>query len=303
MSKGLWVLHLQGWVHRDISLGNILVCPNGETKLIDFEYAKCKDDTLSHPMRAVSTGHNLLIHTCTDPQQGTANFVATEVDFQRYLYQPAHRLLGDHPAPTNASRPEAALALIQKVADISEKILVGNVMGRMSDSKAFTTKTFIYNPLHDVESLFWSGANMLLESKVVDCSSGPKRQRSDDNPLLWEQHEWARKLFHNRDERRQIMEEHGRFAEVVRTLDPRVRNLGGLLEAIREQLVEKYRVAEEDIRTIRFHDIAGDLYTLFIPHPANGIHVKSFANIRLEKISTEDLSEARKKRVKFDPTT
>lgn len=33
-------MHEEGWVHRDLSYGNILVDGLGQTKLIDFEYAK-----------------------------------------------------------------------------------------------------------------------------------------------------------------------------------------------------------------------------------------------------------------------
>lgn len=50
---GLYILHKHGWVHRDISTGNILVCRDGTTKLVDFEYAKRYDDRTTHAMRTV----------------------------------------------------------------------------------------------------------------------------------------------------------------------------------------------------------------------------------------------------------
>jgi hypothetical protein len=58
---GLPLLHIPkpGWVHRDISVGNILIVPavNGEperTKLSDFEFAKRLDSNTKHEIRTVS---------------------------------------------------------------------------------------------------------------------------------------------------------------------------------------------------------------------------------------------------------
>ena len=36
----LGILHKHGWVHRDLSYGNVLVDPQGRARLIDFEFAK-----------------------------------------------------------------------------------------------------------------------------------------------------------------------------------------------------------------------------------------------------------------------
>ena len=33
-------MHSHGWVHRDLSYGNIIVDQEGKVRLIDFEYAK-----------------------------------------------------------------------------------------------------------------------------------------------------------------------------------------------------------------------------------------------------------------------
>ena len=44
-----------GWVHRDVSTGNILIDGNDEVRLADLEYAKRLNDTSSHDVRTVST--------------------------------------------------------------------------------------------------------------------------------------------------------------------------------------------------------------------------------------------------------
>ncbi len=46
-------MHECGWVHRDISITNILVDEQGIAKLADLEYAKRMDDTKSHRVRTV----------------------------------------------------------------------------------------------------------------------------------------------------------------------------------------------------------------------------------------------------------
>ena len=52
ISLALDILHKLGWVHRDVSSGNILVVGN-QVKLADFEYAKREGDTSVHGTRTV----------------------------------------------------------------------------------------------------------------------------------------------------------------------------------------------------------------------------------------------------------
>ncbi|KAG6370313.1 hypothetical protein JVT61DRAFT_12266 [Boletus reticuloceps] len=75
--KGLLYVHLGGWVHRDVSVSNVLWVEDKDKpghftgKLADFEYAKeiVSDD--SHEVRT-----------------GTMHFMAIEVELQRYNYLP-----------------------------------------------------------------------------------------------------------------------------------------------------------------------------------------------------------------------
>lgn len=52
MGLALRELHSIGWVHRDISSGNILVV-DGHAKIADFEYAKHENDFTMHGVRTV----------------------------------------------------------------------------------------------------------------------------------------------------------------------------------------------------------------------------------------------------------
>ena len=58
-SQGLQHIHVagNGWVHRDISPGNILIAsPDEPALLVDFEYAKELNDNSSHEVRTVRFG-------------------------------------------------------------------------------------------------------------------------------------------------------------------------------------------------------------------------------------------------------
>ena len=56
---GLQALHECGWVHRDISIGNILVVDDG-AKIADLEYAKRVDD--DSPMHQGRTVRIVTLH-------------------------------------------------------------------------------------------------------------------------------------------------------------------------------------------------------------------------------------------------
>ena len=54
-------MHECGWVHRDISAGNVLLY-EAVGKVADVEYAKHKDDQINHGIRTVgSTLHQIYL--------------------------------------------------------------------------------------------------------------------------------------------------------------------------------------------------------------------------------------------------
>ncbi|THG98583.1 hypothetical protein EW026_g3618 [Hermanssonia centrifuga] len=69
--SALKLMHQTGWVHRDVSVGNILIDSHGKARLSDLEYAKDMNDQSDPEFRI-----------------GTANFVAVEVQSQDYQFRP-----------------------------------------------------------------------------------------------------------------------------------------------------------------------------------------------------------------------
>ncbi|KAF9511827.1 hypothetical protein BS47DRAFT_1467753 [Hydnum rufescens UP504] len=76
----LQLLRKLGWIHRDVSIGNILSC-NSRAKLEDLEYAKKMEDTASDGMPVASR----IILTMP---QGTMDFMFIEVASQLFLPPP-----------------------------------------------------------------------------------------------------------------------------------------------------------------------------------------------------------------------
>ncbi|KAF9233645.1 hypothetical protein BU15DRAFT_66398 [Melanogaster broomeanus] len=103
--KGLEYMHIAGWVHRDVSAGNVLRC-NGRGKITDLEYAKS--------LTSSSESH--------DVRTGTADFMACEVEGQRYLC-----------------------------------FLDRSVKGKsgLQPPRKGILPPFRFNPLHDLESWWW----------------------------------------------------------------------------------------------------------------------------------------------------
>ncbi|KAF8445707.1 hypothetical protein L210DRAFT_3723668, partial [Boletus edulis BED1] len=78
--KGLEYMHRAGWVHRDISAGNVLRCGH-QGKIADLEYAKALNlSGESHDVRTTSQ-HDMRL-MCLSSR---AHFMACEVEGQRYL--------------------------------------------------------------------------------------------------------------------------------------------------------------------------------------------------------------------------
>jgi serine/threonine protein kinase len=81
-------MHEYGYVHRDISTGNILLC-QGHGKLSDLEYAKEMGTGDGREVRTVCfTNSSSAPCILTSVAQGTDYFMAIEIAIQRYLFLP-----------------------------------------------------------------------------------------------------------------------------------------------------------------------------------------------------------------------
>src|SRR5262249_35759951 len=72
VARGLHHAHLQGIVHRDMKPANVMVLPNGQTKIMDFGIARAMADTARFKKLA-SPGEFLGTPLYTAPEQATAD--------------------------------------------------------------------------------------------------------------------------------------------------------------------------------------------------------------------------------------
>ncbi|CCL99699.1 uncharacterized protein FIBRA_01720 [Fibroporia radiculosa] len=129
-------LHEAGWVHRDLSTGNILVL-NGKVRLADFEYAKRLDES--------SPSHDI--------RTGTADFMSIEVDDQDYFF----------------------LVQESNDAKIKTDDLLDDLSDDESPQVPLETVEvmFRYNPLHDFESLWWISVYFLFNKRIKTVDEAP----------------------------------------------------------------------------------------------------------------------------------
>ncbi|KIP01539.1 hypothetical protein PHLGIDRAFT_17129, partial [Phlebiopsis gigantea 11061_1 CR5-6] len=259
---GLYRLHASGYVHRDISVGNILVV-DGKGRLGDVEDAKAENDDSSHDMRT-----------------GTAFFMSTEVYNHAYLYKFNRdegsddiKLLLDSDDEDDDSRMDGDDVLPLLVVGSQHTSTTPNLetiheeqppASSASEPEAEvetvaatrTPDVFKYNPLHDLESVWWVALYMLL------CSTPYKDPKMDQD--AWEMHlrnhaSLAADAFDNIEFRGRAMASTGNIWPVLETLLPPFAAVGAKLEEIREHVVAAFLNAEEDIPAIDF-TVANSVY-------------------------------------------
>lgn len=99
--------------------------------------------------------------------------------------------------------------------------------------------SFQYNPLHDLEALFWIAVNLVFGRELIDPTSGPCGY--DD-----EQQEYVKSLTNNADARMNSLQTEAKLVLESKRLHPHLLPAFHELCRIREDLVQAYRAAELD---------------------------------------------------------
>ncbi|PPQ81909.1 hypothetical protein CVT25_013762 [Psilocybe cyanescens] len=168
----LQLLYCAGWVHRDISEGNILAHRNDlknsstpwKAKLMDLEYA-----------RKFPPPDNY--EAVVDPKTGTPYFMPTEILLKFYLYSP--------------EPDELQSTSVDKYADNA----VSSKTHNANPGNAPNTGVVIHNFQHDLESLWWL-ILWLIISHIKDQPSEDWEGPAFDDAIKRCQ-EWAAPIFQN----------------------------------------------------------------------------------------------------------
>jgi len=131
-ATALQLLRKLGWVHRDVSIGNILSYEGG-TKLADLEYAKKMEDKAG--------GHNM--------RTGTLHFMSIEVAAHEFLFEAIQP--GETIDPRERKQRNRQLGASNATQDNWP-----------------TNISFAYNHLHDLESLWWVAVWIVFYNQFRD---------------------------------------------------------------------------------------------------------------------------------------
>ncbi|OCB90616.1 hypothetical protein A7U60_g2134 [Sanghuangporus baumii] len=226
-TKALSRIHGCGWVHRDISIGNLYMY-RGRGLIGDLEYAKCKNSDVAHELRT-----------------GTPDFVAVEAAGRIYTYLPEE----------DDDELEAELrAMVEgRMADI-----------RLKETTERSTP-FFHNDLHDLESLWWIAVWVLFSSCPVSDDgtvnaedSERDEQREAASSMLFPSVELRR-------ERRLFLQSKDAFYTRTAWMPDRFRSIKVVLNTLRRSIVRKYSKFEADYPDFR-DDALGEAHDEFLKH-------------------------------------
>ncbi|KAI0683193.1 hypothetical protein BC835DRAFT_768834 [Cytidiella melzeri] len=245
---GLMIMHRRGtgWVHRDISVGNILIDLNGGgTKLSDLEYARRLD-----------------VSTPRETRTGTANFMSVEVDNQCYLYG-CRPVTPEPEEPTdfNMDRYIEAVLGLAKWEDLAPS------RKKPSAPRPAPRPVFRYNPMHDLESVWWVAVYFVVNKQT---SLAATRSSSNDSAFVADSHVnltvdqriYASSLFYDPSERLIAMSGSDTLDRHLRSLPSYLSEVGEALITLRKSLRGRYNYIESSDREDD-QMVCGVLYEVF----------------------------------------
>ncbi|GJE94442.1 hypothetical protein PsYK624_106120 [Phanerochaete sordida] len=251
----LKIIHSAGWVHRDISGGNILLSDNG-VKLADFEYAKKFDSEVHGGTHEIKTG--------------TATYMSIEVSAGKYLFRFGHATPKEETSTTTENVVDQCDRRDKPMAPMALSVDIDLPVDH------HTPAMWRYNPLNDMESLWWASAYFVFDKDVTFVPRDPQYPLPDSlveaedvrRVRLLDQHAFSDRIFHRIDlgQRMCMVVASGSLAGDIPTLHPYLRaRIAPELEEMRQALIACYREAEKDVEKIG-RSVAQPLYRAFYTH-------------------------------------
>ena len=111
---------------------------------------------------------------------------------------------------------------------------------------------FRYNPVHDLEALWWISVYFNVACAIVDDGSDSVQPPEIDPEQLKRQQDSAARLLRGSIDRYEVMSRNGAFAEEVWSIHPAIRRFWPLLDTIRVSVADAYRYIEQDMGAREF---------------------------------------------------
>ncbi|KAF9803466.1 hypothetical protein IEO21_09685 [Rhodonia placenta] len=206
-------------------------------KVTDFEYATRFGDTQGEP-------HEM--------RTGTQDFMAVEVEAMRYRF-----FFGQ---PQHARRDTKIHVLweLLKKAHLGDSGQNQTPADAEPDQPVPEQPAFRYNPLHDVESLWWLCTYFVFNKAVILVNGVEPSMDPELKGNYSKQLQYASRLFWTQQFREWAMTRPGDFKDEVIHLHAVVRPAGYLLDRMRYRLQNQYRSIEET-RTPITYMVASDI--------------------------------------------
>ncbi|EKM56466.1 uncharacterized protein PHACADRAFT_207697 [Phanerochaete carnosa HHB-10118-sp] len=216
----LRLLHQCGWVHRDVSAGNVLIIDN-VGKLVDFEYAKHESDDWRHKVR-----------------MGTPYFTAVEVERHRYSKR-------NQKTPMQRPPEKIQRCKKRKLAPDSER---PSDEDNKTRPKPYTlhilpVMPFRHNPLHDLESVLWLALYIVLCSTIEKWDTDLPDEQWANYSLA--RYRLAAKVFDNSVFRADVVGSGSAFYSSLSKLHPTLQAICIKLNEYLVELVNLYMYAEQ----------------------------------------------------------
>ncbi|EED82590.1 predicted protein [Postia placenta Mad-698-R] len=144
---------------------------------------------------------------------------------------------------------------------------------------------FRYNPLHDLESIWWV-AYYYIYRRIVVSVDGTPLTADDESQMEWpcNARHCAKRLFYDEVERSHMLSQYQPLADLYCCLHSSVVGIAKVLQQLKRCLVEVYFEAEEDWRTIDHtvgekHDLTNtfaDVFEMIAIEQPRGIMIGHF---------------------------
>ncbi|KAF9646538.1 hypothetical protein BDM02DRAFT_3270901 [Thelephora ganbajun] len=220
-------LHKAGWVHRDLSPGNIIVV-DGKVKISDLEFAKRR---VAQDLERLTRRTDQPLPVVKDTRTGTLPFMAIEVQVGRYQFR-----------QMSTTKPSGFLTRHRGPDGEVTSVICPNRQNATRPDMEHTERIFLHNPLHDYESVWWIVVWFVFHYRPAGVANDIASQTRAE-------------VYKNRFT---AFTGEGVFKEICEGLPQVLQPLGEILAWMRHLLVEAYQTFEENFDGSKMLSVVGE---------------------------------------------